>query len=209
LCAAAISGRAAATRPVSNEEPSILQRRLGASYEEWSVIQPQLDQIRLLIEEVNIVAPSNSTPARGRTGGMDSPMGGTSLDTPTVPASMTGPRRGFPGGSFPFDPNAAPKRIDPKNTPSRPPGTDTTTARRNTVRRLRSGQGNAVEALLSELQALLDSEGVTDAQLQEKLSSIRAARARALRELQHAQQDLEPLLTSKQIATLVSLGYLK
>ena len=131
---------------------------------------------------------------------MNSPLGGTSLDTPMVPEGMNGSRRGFFGGSsMPFDPNAAPGRTSTNSV---------TGTRRTQGRRLGSDQGNSVEALLSELQTLLATKSATSAQILEKLALIRATRAKAARDLQHAQNELTPLLTLDQIAVLVSLGYL-
>ena len=131
---------------------------------------------------------------------MNSPLGGTSLDTPMAPEGMNGSRRGFFGSSsMPFDPNAAPGRTSTNSV---------TGTRRTQGRRLGSDQGNSVEALLSELQTLLATKSATSAQVLEKLALIRATRAKAARDLQHAQNELTPLLTLDQIAVLVSLGYL-
>jgi hypothetical protein len=138
----------------------------------------------------------------------NSPLGGTSLDTPTMPEGMNGSRRGLLGGtSMPFDPKAAPGHPAPQNLILALLGIDPAQVRRSIAGNFRTGQGNSVEALLSELQTLV-SENASNAQLREKLASIHAARAKAARELQHAQDDLAPLLTLEQTAILVSLGYL-
>ncbi len=206
LLLGAQSIRAATLSSTSEDEFNALQLKLGASNEEWSVILPKLQRILLLRDEVDAMTPTNSLPGRGRRG-MDSPMGGTSLDTPTFPGGM--PRRGFfGGGSVPFDPSKAPGHAAPSSTIMKLLGVDTPQTRRAIARNFRTGRGNSVEALLSELNALLESEGATKAQIQEKLASIQAARARAARDLRRARADLAPLLTVSQLATLVTLGYL-
>ena len=204
---ATTSTRAAAVTP--EDEWTALQVKLHASTEEWGVISPKLQQIRRLRTEVETVAPSSTAASRrGRGGMMGSPMGGTSLDTPIMPAGMNGPRRGFLGSSQPFDPSVAPGRSQPQNTLLKLLGAATTPARRTVNRRFGSSEGNAVEALLVELQTLVETEGATNSQIMEKLSAIRAARAKAARELKEAQDELGLLLTPTQLAILVSLGYL-
>jgi hypothetical protein len=205
----AASTRGGGDVPPLSDESGALQRKLRASDEEWNVIFPKLQRIARLREEVNAVAPSTNDATRKGRGGLNSPLGGTSLDTPTAPAGMNGPRRGFPGGgSIPFDPKTAPGHVTPSNPLLALLGIDTPQVRRNMGRGFRTNQGNSVEALLAELQTLVAAKDTPKAQIQAKLESIRAARARAARDLQRAQNDLAPLLTSEQVAILVSLGHL-
>jgi folate-dependent phosphoribosylglycinamide formyltransferase PurN len=71
-----------------------------------------------------------------------------------------------------------------------------------------TSQGNAVQSLLSEMQTLLSDKSATDDTIREKLETTRVTRAKAKADLKAAEADVMELLTSKQIATLVLLGYL-
>ena len=71
---------------------------------------------------------------------------------------------------------------------------------------MKTGQGNSVQILLTDLQTLLADKGTTDQQLREKLATVRAAREKARRDLDAAQKELMPLLTIDQQAVLVDLG---
>jgi folate-dependent phosphoribosylglycinamide formyltransferase PurN len=73
---------------------------------------------------------------------------------------------------------------------------------------LSTSQGNAVQSMLSEMQTLLSDKSATDDKIREKLETTRATRAKAKADLKAAEADVMELLTSKQIATLVLLGYL-
>src|SRR5690349_6813648 len=58
-----------------------LQKTLKATDEEWSVILPKLQEIEALRDELHAAA----APAPPRMGGQfDSPLGGTSMDAPTM-----------------------------------------------------------------------------------------------------------------------------
>jgi hypothetical protein len=68
--------------------------------------------------------------------------------------------------------------------------------------------GNPMETLLAELQAMVAEKSTPEVQLKEKLETIRATRRKAKADLIAAQEDVVQLLTMKQIAALVALGYL-
>lgn len=59
------------------------------------------------------------------------------------------------------------------------------------------------------LRAALESEGTSPETLQEKLSAVRAVRAKASAELAAAREDLKKVLTVRQEALLVSYGLLE
>ena len=212
LLLSAISSHAAGSSVTASDPFSGVKTRIHASNEEWSVILPRLEEILRLRNEVNAVVLSAPAPKTLPMMGMlNSPLGGTSLDTPTTPAGMKGTPPGSRGaGSRPFDPKTTPGHSNPQRSVLMTLlGADSAAMRRSMARLLATDQGNSVEALLSELHALLAAEGTTDAQLREKLASIRAARARAARDLQRVQEELKPLLTFDQFAMLVSLGHIE
>jgi hypothetical protein len=128
-------------------------------------------------------------------------MGGTSMDAPT----MAGRGR---WGSRPFDPAKAPGSAARTGASLGLGGALTRGLARNWANAVKTGQGNSVQILLADLQALLADKSTTDKQLFDKLTAIRSARAKAARDLDAAQKDLKLLLTTDQLAVLVSLGYM-
>jgi len=178
------------------EVAAALQKTMQATDEEWSVILPKLQEIEALRDELQATA----APAPKRMGGQfDSPLGGTSMDAPT----MSGRR----GVSNPFDPKSAPGIKDNNG------GILGVLGLRRTLNRAVAGifkpnNGNRVEHLLNDLNQLLAAKETTDEQLREKLASIRAARAKVSRELSAAQEELEGLLTVDQLGHLVTMGYM-
>jgi hypothetical protein len=179
------------------DTPAALRERLDATDEEWAVVLPKLQHIAALRDEIS--APTDSVVSISRRRMFAGPAGGTSLDAPIVEGAR---RTRAASREFPFDPQKAPgaggallntiaggigRLISDFTRPNRP---------------------NSVQTLVTELQTMLDSKDTPGWQLLDKLASIRAARAKAIRELGRAQQDLLPLLTTEQVATLVALGYL-
>lgn len=67
---------------------------------------------------------------------------------------------------------------------------------------------NPVTEAINALQTALNDANTTDAQLKEKTSAVRAARMKARHDLEAAEKDLAPLLTTHEEAMLVVLGYL-
>jgi hypothetical protein len=181
----------------TEDESAILQKSLKATDEEWSIIYPKLEQITALRAAVYADGPGETVTRRLSNG----PMGGTSMDAPTM-AGRGGGR--WNSRSSPFDPSIAPGA----RTSAGVGAALTRGLSRNWANSVKTGQGNSVQALLTELQALLDDRESTDKQLFDKLTAIRAARAKAARDLDAAQKDLIPLLTTDQHALLMILGYM-
>jgi hypothetical protein len=183
----------------SADESADLQKALRATDEEWSIIYPELEQIvalRAAVEADGSTAAGTGLTRRFGNG----PMGGSSMDVPTM-AGRGGGRYG--GRVSPFDPSLAPGgRVSGQGAAL------TRGLARNWANSVKTGQGNSVLILLNELQSLLDDENSTDNQLFDKLNVIRAARAKATCDLDAAQSDLKQLLTIDQLAVLVSLGYI-
>jgi hypothetical protein len=182
------------------DQSAILQRILRATDEEWSILYPKLVQVTAL--RAAVAADGASAEATSLTRRLSSgPMGGTSMDAPT----MAGRGGRFGGRTGPFDPAAAPGA---RAASSGLGAALTRGLARNWANSVKTGQGNSVQILLNELQTLLDDKNSTDKQLFDKLSAIRSARAKAARDLEAAQTDFRQLLTTDQLAILVSLGYL-
>lgn len=180
------------------DTPDALQARLHASNEEWAVIFPKLQRIDALRDTLD--ASADYLPATSRRRTFNGPMGGTSLDAPVVT-----PRTGNRGGRFGMRENP----FSPDNAPS--PSLLSTLANgigRAITSLAQPNQPNSVQTLLAELQTLVDTPDSTTPELADKLASVRAARAKAARDLALAQEDLLPLLTTEQIATLVAFAYL-
>jgi hypothetical protein len=201
LRAATPAAPVSATVALANDAPA-LQSRLKATAEEWSILYPRLQRITALREEVHATivpgAPVRNTKPMGI---FDSPLGGTSLDAPPAMASRGNSR----GGPF-----------DPDNAPGSP-----AVARGRGVLGLIGGAlgrvvidmampapGSSVQNLLNELQTNLNATETSDEEIREKLAAVRAARARAARDLAAAQSELTPFLTPDQLAILVVLDYL-
>jgi hypothetical protein len=181
-----------------SDTPGTLQSRLEATDEEWAVIYPKLERIAALRNEITATAETATIPTRTRM--FNGPAGGTSLDAPVVNGSRSSR---FGSREFPFDPQKAPGAS----------GSSLLTTIAGGVGRalsslVKPNAPSSVEVLLVELRTLADSTDTPGWQLLDKLGTLRAARAKAIRELTEAQKDIMPLLCTEQIATLVALGYL-
>ncbi len=191
---------AAAPAAAYADEWDALKARLGATNEEWSVIYPQLWQIRMLRDDIH--APEG-TPGAGRRGilggALDSPMGGTSLNAPTMPGRSGA---GASGRDRPFEAKNAP------GAPTANVGVLRGLLGRIFVNAIMPDQNHPVQTALTELRTLLDSYDASEDQIRDKLAVVRAVRHKALRDLAAAQKKLVPYLTVEQTAVLVSLGYL-
>jgi hypothetical protein len=71
-----------------------------------------------------------------------------------------------------------------------------------------AAQRNPIAEAMTDLQTTLADPKHTDDQVKEKVAAVRAARAKAQAQLTEAQDDLLPLLTADQTATLIGLGYM-
>jgi hypothetical protein len=69
-------------------------------------------------------------------------------------------------------------------------------------------RGNAVTQAMGELRSAAYDSRTPAEQLRAKVDAVRAARKRALADLEAARKDLVELLTPQQEAILVGLGYL-
>jgi hypothetical protein len=199
----ALALSASAIRAQTAEEASALQTQLRATAEEWTVLLPKLRQVVALRAEVQATAAEPEARAGYLMRALDSPLGGTSMDVPVMQGSGLRNLASALGlASGPFDPAKAPGNV-PSGDKSRPNGVG-----RAFAERMRVTRGNGVQALLTDLQTLIDDKATTEEQLREKLAEVRAARAKATRDLVAAQADLAALLTPDQLASLVSQGYL-
>jgi hypothetical protein len=232
------------------EDPAVIQKKIGATNEEWTVIWTKMQKIIQLRSEVE-AKPSNGNSFGGGDmmmfGAPGMPGGGNSLEGPasqaggaTGPGGMPGGFGGMPGGfgggmpggfgagmpgmGGPFGGDApGPFATPPATAPMGGPGGMMGGMPGGMMGgmgdfgpmggggfggMLSTGQGNAVQSLMSELQTLLSDKSATEDQIREKLETIRATRNKAKVDLKAAETDVMQLLTTKQIATLVSLGYL-
>ena len=186
-----------ATATVASQDQAALQALLKASNEEWGVIYPKLLQIDSLRAEVYAAGAAGPANNGFFSRLLNGPIGGTSMDAPTMANNRW-------AGRSPFDPARAPGSPQASiNAGSGGLGRGLGRAMGNS---LRVGQGNSVQILVAELRTLLNDAQTNDKQLFDKLTAIRAARARAVRDLAAAQEELQPLLTLDQQALLVSLG---
>jgi hypothetical protein len=71
-----------------------------------------------------------------------------------------------------------------------------------------TGGDSTINRALNELQATIDDPKTTQAQLDEKVAAVRAARKKARAKLEAIQKELLLLITPEQEAVLVRLGYL-
>ena len=65
-----------------------------------------------------------------------------------------------------------------------------------------------VEKIQMELQTLLENAASTPEQIKQQVTKLRAAREKSKQELAKAQQDLRQILTVRQEAQLVLMGWL-
>jgi hypothetical protein len=122
-----------------------IQQALGASDQEWQVLQPK---VQTVVADRQVVQAGQGRGGRG------------------------GGRRGGGGGN-----NAT--------------------------------ADNAVARALADLEATLQNENATADQISVKLSALRDAKTKAAANLAAAQKDLKDLLTARQEATLVTMGYME
>lgn len=66
-----------------------------------------------------------------------------------------------------------------------------------------------VDKALQDLRSTLDKSNVSATEIKEKLSALRKAREKAQQDLTAAQAELKKLLTTKQEAELILMGYLQ
>lgn len=71
-----------------------------------------------------------------------------------------------------------------------------------------STQPSAVTTAMQDLQTTLDDQNATPDEIKAKLDTLRQARAKARQDLVVAQQDLKSVLTQRQEAVMVLMGYL-
>jgi hypothetical protein len=71
-----------------------------------------------------------------------------------------------------------------------------------------SGEPTKAGSLCQELNRLLQTPNVPAGQVSQKIAALRQAREQAQRELARERKELRPLLTFRQDATLIVMGYL-
>lgn len=198
--ARAADDAAPAPADVNPDDWEQIKSLLKSSDEEWSVIYPQLWRIHGLRQDIDATDADTAPPERRRRAIFDSPMGGTSLSAPVMPARDN--RRDGPAG--PFDPAKAPGAPQASGISAALRGL----AIRTMINMMLPDQKHPVQTILAELDTLLDTHSATDEQLREKLAALRAVRNQEIQDLQAAQKQLVKYLTADQTAVLVELGLL-
>jgi len=155
-----------------------LQQRLNLTDAQFQSIKPQIEQIMQLRRDLDMRGP-------GRRPGGPEIQGG-----PDGNANM----QGGPGGP------------DMQGGPADPPAPD------NAAPQDDGNAGNQaaspVQTKLSDLRNALGDGSSSDAEIQQKVAALRAARADAQAALSKAQSNLEKSLTSRQQAELIAMGIL-
>lgn len=173
-----------------------LRSDLGATVEEWKVVEPLLVKVAKALRalEPAYIAPppvprGPFSPADWANGSFTGP-GETSRGVP--------PRAGF--GAPPTSAPAPEVQTSAATTaPAMPDDAP--------VHPL--SEGITVHQALADLHAALQKPGVDDATLKRQVLVVREARERAREALEDARAELLPLLTARQEATLAAMGYLE
>jgi len=182
-----------------------IQRKIGATGEEWMVIGAKLQRVLQLRAQVEAQAPAGNSNRNNQMmifGAAGIPGSGSSMEGATAPKTG-GTQGGLIGGMLLDLAGAGGARGPFAGPPVARAGPQGGFGNMFLVT-----QGNPVEALLGELQTLIDNKSTPEEQLREKLETIRATRKKARADLQAAQEDVMQLLTTRQIAILITLGYL-
>jgi hypothetical protein len=166
-------------KAMEQQEAIAMQHTLGASYEQWKIIEPRLKKVKRYREQAFI--------------GTKSPFQSSFSSFSTGPGGAQGFSSGFSGG-FQFQAGG-----------SMQGGTmvPTTTGRQDLDGPISDG-----EVLCEEIQRLLDDPQATQEQVSQKLDALRLAREKARRQWIAAQQQLREVLDYRQQARLVLMGLL-
>lgn len=163
---------------------------LEATKRQWRVILPPLRKVRELREQAKISVGINNA--------------AWVTTTETTRTRRQGGAGGYGGTSVPGRPGAA-------GMTSGGPATQTTRHYEN-WRWKKAWEGKTKltkqEKACEELIGLLESDSSTDEQKRQKMNALRQAREEARGELAKAQQELRQVLTLRQEAMMVMMGWL-
>jgi hypothetical protein len=166
--------------------PDDVKKQLGSTDEEWKVIGPKLQK---LIAARQALAADARGPDRGfGFGGFGPPGGGFGGPGGGGFGGPPGERRG-PGAGDSGPPGGTPGGPPPMGMFGGPTAT------------------SAITQAQADLKAVLSDPKHTADQVKEKVAAVRKARQKARGDVDATQKDLLLMLTAKQEAVLVSLGY--
>ncbi len=164
---------------MQNRMMEMIKQRLGATDEEWAVLQPLVKKVMELSREQR-----QSGMMRGGPGGPGGGMGG--------PGGSGG--MGGPGGS------GAPGGGEMGGGPGGPGGPDSEGTE--------SGEQSDLQKASAALTQVTQKEDATAEEIKAALDAYRQAREKLRRELAATQESLRELLTPRQEALLVLMGLL-
>lgn len=174
-----------------------LKEAMGASDDEWQVIQPKIEKVQQLQRQTGGRGPGMFGPPGGGPGGPGTPGNG---------GGPGGPPSGGPdnaGGNAPGGPQR-----DNAGGPGGPP-----TGGPNGAFGGPGGPGgqtpSEVQQKQSDLREALQSQDASPDDLKAKVAALRDARTRAKAQLAAAQEELRGILSLRQEAVLVSFGVLE
>jgi hypothetical protein len=159
-----------------------LKAVLKASDDEWAVIQPLLEKVQVAMRATQQGRFGGFGGGRRGGGGYGGGGGGGQGGANAGPSSAGGGNGGGPGGG------------GQGGGPGGPGGG-------------RFGRPSSPEA--EALQAALASDSTPDSEIEAKLQALRDARKKAQANLEQARGDLAKVLTLRQEATLVQMGFLE
>ena len=165
-------------KAMEEQEAIALQQTLGASDEQWKVIEPRLKKVKRYREQAFI--------------GTKPPFQSNFSSFSTGPGGTQGFVGGF-GGGFQFQAGG----FGPGGTFQTIPG-----------RQDSDGPLSDGEILCEEIEMLLNDPQTTPEQISQKLDALRIAREKARRQWIAAQQQLREVLDFRQQARLVLMGLL-
>ena len=165
-------------KAMEEQEAIAMQQTLGASDEQWKIIEPRLKKVKRYREQAFI--------------GTKPPFQSNFSNFSTGPGGTQGFSGGF-SGSFQFQGGF-----------SGPDGTFQTFP----TRQASDGPISDGEILCEEIQMLLNDPQATPEQISQKLDALRIAREKARKKWIQAQQQLREVLDFRQQARLVLMGLL-
>lgn len=176
-----------------------LKDAMGATDDEWKVIQPKIEKVQQLQRQTGGRGPGMFGPPPGGPGGPGNgggpggpPAGGTDNAPGNGPGGPQAAARDNGGGPGP----GGPPRGGPDGGFGGPGGP--------------GGQSpSEVQQKQSDLRETLQNQEASPDELKAKVAALRDARARAKAQLAAAQEELRGLLSLRQEAVLVSFGVLE
>ena len=165
-------------KAMEEQEAIVMQQALGASDEQWKIIEPRLKKVKRYREQASI--------------GTKPPFESNFSSFSTGPGGAQGFSGGF-GGGFQFQAGFGGSGGNFQTFPSR---------------QASDGPISDGEILCEEIQMLLNDPQTTPEQVSQKLDALRLARDKARRQWIAAQKQLREVLDFRQQARLVLMGLL-